>query len=64
MLENISNDKVFFLDIETVPQYPGYDKMPENFREFWDHKAEFIKGKDTLQSPEELYPRAGIYAEF
>ncbi|MBT3301022.1 MAG: 3'-5' exonuclease [Bacteroidetes bacterium] len=64
MLENISNEKVFFLDIETVPQYNGYENLPENSKKFWDHKAEFIKTKDLDQSPEEIYQRAGIYAEF
>jgi uncharacterized protein YprB with RNaseH-like and TPR domain len=64
MLENISIEKVFFLDIETVPQYDTYTNMPENVKKFWDHKADFIKVKEEVQTAEELYPRAGIYAEF
>jgi uncharacterized protein YprB with RNaseH-like and TPR domain len=54
---------ILFLDIETVPQYPSYNDLPENSRPFWDKKASFLDRKAEL-SPEELYERAGIYAEF
>lgn len=64
MLESIALEKIFFLDIETVPLYKNYQLLPENGRKFWDHKAELIKGRDVFQSVEELYERAGIYAEF
>lgn len=63
MLDHVKIEKVLFLDIETVPQYPTYNEMPEKFREFWDHKAPKIKVNDT-DTPETLYERAGIYSEF
>ena len=30
---------ILFLDIETVPQYPGYDSVPEDWQKLWDLKA-------------------------
>ena len=62
MLQNINIENILFLDIETVSQYPSYDKMPENLRSLWDKKASWFRKEE--QTPEELYTRAGIYAEF
>ncbi len=63
MLTNLQLDKVLFLDIETVPQYRDYEDVPEKLQTLWDKKAGQIgKGEDLTQ--EELYQRAGIYAEF
>jgi len=54
---------ILFLDIETVPLYPTFDHLPDDFKTLWKKKAQFIKGADEF-SPAELYERAGIYAEF
>lgn len=54
-------EKILFLDIETVPQYKEYEEVPERFRRLWDTKASSISSDQT---PEEVYDRAGIYAEF
>ena len=62
MLNNLKLDEVLFLDIETVPQYPVYSDMPDSLKKFWDKKSEYMK-KD-LDTPESLYSRAGIFAEF
>jgi 3'-5' exonuclease len=62
MLENIKVENILFLDIETVPQYPVYEYLPENLKPLWNHKASFIS-KDQ-STPEQLYEKAGIYAEF
>jgi len=64
MLDKISLENIFFIDIETVPQYPSYAELPDNFRKLWDNKASRIKTNDTAETPQELYPRAGIYSEF
>jgi DNA polymerase elongation subunit (family B) len=64
MLDKISLENIFFIDIETVPQFPSYADMPENFRKLWDIKASRIKSPETGETPDELYPRAGIYSEF
>ncbi|HKR07146.1 MAG TPA: 3'-5' exonuclease [Bacteroidia bacterium] len=63
MLENISIENILFLDIETVPQYPSFDDVPENEKEHWIRKAEQLK-KGDADTAAALYPRAGIYAEF
>ncbi len=53
---------ILFIDIETVPQQPNYQSLTENEKDFWDYKAKFLV-KDK-QSAEDIYSRAGIYAEF
>lgn len=56
-------EQILFLDIETVPQYPDYGSVPENWRSLWDKKAGLIRRREE-DTPETLYERAGIYAEF
>jgi hypothetical protein len=63
MLQEIKTDYVLFLDVETVPQYPAYSMLPESKKKFWDQKASFL-AKSESDTPESLYERAGIYAEF
>lgn len=63
MLDHINRQKVLFLDVETVPQFPDYNQVPEQTRKLWDHKCERIKQNET-DTPGTLYERAGIYAEF
>jgi len=62
MLENLQLKNVLFLDIETVPQSPQFSKLSKKWKQLWEKKASFlIRGEETA---EELYDRAGIYAEF
>jgi len=63
MLYNIKLNNVLFLDIETVPQFSGYDKLPERKKELWDKKAQSLI-RNEEDTPESIYNRAGIYAEF
>jgi len=63
MLNYIKLEKVLFLDIETVPMCATYDQMPERFRKLWDKKAARL-AKNDEDTPETLFPRAGIYAEY
>ncbi len=63
MLNNIQNENVLFLDIETVPQFRNYDELPEDLKQFWDHKAQYIV-REEMDTASKLYERAGIYAEF
>lgn len=58
----IKVSNILFLDIETVPQYSSYAAMPKLWRELWNKKASHLIDKD--QTAEDIYPRAGIYAEF
>ncbi len=64
MLDHIHLDRILFLDIETVPQFADLSELPSKTREFWLAKAEQIKNSAGTDDPEELYHRAGIYAEF
>ena len=62
MLDNLNIEEVLFLDIETVPLVPEYGKLTEKWRELWAHKMQF--NINNGEPAEELYDRAGIYAEF
>src|SRR5579872_4719010 len=65
---------ILFLDIETVSQYPAFEKLPEEWAALWRRKAESIGPGRQQQAdkqadkppptPEELYERAAIYSEF
>ncbi len=61
MEENFS--RILFLDIETVPAAPSYNDLSERMKYFWDKKAVNLKKSDE-ETPETLYEKAGIFAEF
>ncbi|MDX5320168.1 MAG: 3'-5' exonuclease, partial [Bacteroidota bacterium] len=63
MLEQLDLERVLVLDIETVSQQPEFEALASVWQELWRLKAVNLKGADQ-QTPEELYSRAGIYAEF
>jgi len=63
MLKYLNLDHVLFLDIETAPQYPDYSGSPETYKVLWDKKAEWFLKNET-DTPESVYDRAAIYAEF
>ena len=54
-------EKIIFLDIETVPQAPSYQELSEDWKKMWDKKSQQLDGE---KSPEQMYQKAGIYAEF
>lgn len=56
--------KILFLDIETVPQYPDYNSLPDDWKELWNTKSVSLLKYHEGETKESLYPRAGIYAEF
>ncbi|NCB09677.1 MAG: hypothetical protein EOM73_16155, partial [Bacteroidia bacterium] len=62
MLENLIVEEVLFIDIETVPLAPEYGHLTEKWQELWQHKMKYYI--DNGEPAEELYERAGIYAEF
>jgi DNA polymerase elongation subunit (family B) len=55
---------ILFLDIETVSQYPAFRELPDDWAVLWRHKAENMLRDKPAATPEELYGRAAIYAEF
>lgn len=62
MLDKLLPDHVLFIDIETVPLYENLAGVPENMQKLWIKKAGQIGKED--ETPDSLYGRAGIYAEF
>jgi len=62
MLDHLNIEEVLFIDIETVPLWPGYNKLPETFRKHWEAKMK--NQVDETTTAESLYERAGIYPEF
>lgn len=63
-MANLPVNNILFLDIETAPQYPDYNDMPEDWKQLWDMKSASLLKYHEGQTNESLYPRAGIYAEF
>ncbi len=63
MLKNVNIENILFLDIETVPRWEDYCKMPEKFQKLWAHKTLYLQASKEVR-PEEIFERAGIYAEF
>jgi len=62
MLENIKPEDVLFLDIETVPGVPSFDKLEKGMQQLWEKKS--IQFRTAEQSAQDVFERAGIYAEF
>lgn len=62
MLESTNIEKILFLDIETVPEVYKYQDLDPKTAELYDAKTKWMRKEDT--SDDEIYERAGIYAEF
>jgi 3'-5' exonuclease len=62
MLTEIDIRDIIFIDIETAPQYESFKHLPDRFKQFWDKKSSYFRKED--QDAEQVYERAGIYAEF
>ncbi|MDR0368453.1 MAG: 3'-5' exonuclease [Bacteroidales bacterium] len=58
-----SLENILFLDIETTGAAASYSDLDENMQRHWDKKMQWASQTEE-QSPEALYARAGIYAEF
>ncbi len=56
-------DKILFLDIETVPQFPKFEVLNGRMQQLWTKKAKQLFPNQEIDMAE-VYPRAGIYAEF
>jgi len=62
MLDNIKIEDVLFIDIETVPEVPSMDLLDPLKKTLWDKKSRQFR--ETDQSAEDVFERAGIYSEF
>lgn len=63
MYNQLNIEQILFLDIETVPFYPTYADVPEEWRKLWDKKTLSLRREEN-DTPGSLYPLSGIYAEF
>mgnify|MGYP003576761732 CR=1 FL=1 len=64
MLLSYPIQNILFLDIETVPQQPAYEQLGEEWKTLWEAKANILLRNREGETPESIYERAGIYAEF
>jgi 3'-5' exonuclease len=55
---------ILFLDIETVSQQPSFEHLTEDWKFLWKRKAGVLLRNKEEETPEGIYGRAGIYAEF
>jgi hypothetical protein len=63
MISQAELKNILFIDVETVPQARDYAGLDKLFVTLWNRKAQKIATKEE-DTPENLYQRAGIYAEF
>ncbi|MGS0747905.1 3'-5' exonuclease [Halpernia sp. GG3] len=63
MIQNISLEKVLFLDIETVPNHPIWEDVSESEQQLWDKKTKNQR-KEDFTAEEYYLERGGIMAEF
>lgn len=61
-MENLKHTDLLFIDIETVPQYPNFNDVPDIEKKLWTKKAQFLMHQNDTE--ESIYQKAGIYAEF
>lgn len=62
MVIDARHGDIVFLDIETVPSAPSFDDADEAIRRLWDAKSKYFR--DENDTPDGVWDRAGIYAEF
>jgi 3'-5' exonuclease len=62
MLDNLRIEDVLFLDIETVPAAPSHELLDPAMKILWEKKSKHFRSPE--QSANDVYERAGIYAEF
>ncbi len=62
MLDHTHLRNILFIDIETVPLAEHYDDLDDDSKHFWNRKSGYLRKEE--ETPEDLYPQAGIYAEF
>lgn len=62
MLSTIKPEDILFLDIETIPAAPSFEKLEDPLRAHWEKKSKHFRNED--QTAADVYDRAGIYAEF
>lgn len=62
-LTNLDISKILFLDIETVPEVYKFSDLDDTTADLYLKKNKFLQERDDL-SNDEVYKRAGVFAEF
>ncbi|MCZ4695907.1 3'-5' exonuclease [Ancylomarina euxinus] len=62
MLDDIKIEDLLFVDIETVSGEADFDKVSPKLQDLWEKKSNYFRSEE--QTASDVYPRAGIYAEF
>ncbi len=62
-MQRIKNENILFLDIETASSEYRYENLSERMQELWQKKTLWLSEKEN-KTPQELYEKAGIWAEF
>lgn len=62
MIDYIREESILFLDIETVPIEHRFKDLDDEWKSLWNKKSAWLQ-RDELTA-EDVYDRAGIYAEF
>jgi hypothetical protein len=62
MLQNVKIEDILFLDIETVPLASSAEHLTQSEKNLWEKKSKLFRTPE--QTAEDVYERAGIYAEF
>ncbi|MEP6750237.1 MAG: 3'-5' exonuclease [Bacteroidota bacterium] len=63
-MAQLSPGNILFLDIETASQQSSFDELTEEWKTLWKKKSEVLLRNKELETPESIYGRAAIYAEF
>lgn len=63
-MASLPYNNILFIDIETVSQEPSFNVLNDDWKKLWEHKSQFLIRNRPEESPETIYERAGIYAEF
>lgn len=61
-IQKVNIEKILFLDIETVPEIYKYQDLDAETATLFDAKTKFLQKDGT--KVDEIYNKAGIYAEF
>jgi len=58
MLAHLNLNKILFLDIETVPQYPNFDQVPDQEKKFFAKKQPI---NERMNSPQKLSTNERVF---
>jgi predicted PolB exonuclease-like 3'-5' exonuclease len=62
MMQDLKLENVLFIDIETVPLVESFGALSERRKKLWEARSVHLRREG--EGPEEVWPRAGLYAEF